>query len=94
MSSGFGVLEYLSTGVLECWEKPEPQDSILKFLHYSITPADSRAQERLFEPIMVVAQSQVLYSLLYYLKNPHKTVSHTSTGLQFHFKLAQGKAEN
>ena len=32
------VQRFWSTGVLECWEKPEPQDSILKFLHYSITP--------------------------------------------------------
>ena len=80
--------------MLECWKKPEPQDSILKFLHYSITPADSRAQERLFEPLMVVAQSQVLYSLLSDLENAYKTVSHASSGLQFHFKLAQGKTKN
>ena len=37
---------FWSIGVLECWTKPTLGFKVDKSLHYSITPADSRARER------------------------------------------------
>jgi len=69
------VLEYWSSGALECWKKPKPEIQIEKvsiiapLLHHSITPAGITHQEKTLKALLGAAQSQVLHAR-FFIFNP------------------------
>jgi len=44
-----GELDYWSIGVLEYWNKLDPEIEVVKSFHYSTTPADALYEAKTFE---------------------------------------------
>ena len=74
-ASSFGVLEYWSTGVLECWEERKSRFKLNWSFHYSITPPLQHSSRlthggKTIEPRQGAVQSRVFWvRILYFYRH-------------------------